>query len=320
MKTVRHDEMRSMDAYKFTYPNRVRGRNVEKRNEEREKGNEIERNRAKRRHRVHRWWWDCMLYMGKIVKKLNSLHDSRVSLYADTFSWRMCKVSRFKYINTTYTQREDKLQSCDWMLLWWSEMKWMCWWWRDGERSRSARFRYSSDAIHTTFTDERKSEPSTNQSWWTSDKDIMVANKIHSHRMCMYVRESSTRERRSGCYPHEIFTRAKKALHQSQHQHWMNVFEQKAVALFCLVLFDHFFSISIRFVTIFRLHFSLFCHCFPYAVFCLIFQTPPLALWCCWLMISIFTEFSFAALRISDIVDQWQSGYDKRFNLANSDL
>lgn len=213
----------------------------------REKGNEIERNRAKRRHRVHRWWWDCMLYMEKIVKKLNSLHDSRVSLYADTFSWRMCKVSRFKYINTTYTQREDKLQSCDWMLLWWSEMKWMCWWWRDGERSRSARFRYSSDAIHTTFTDERKSEPSTNQSWWTSDKDIMVANKIHSHRMCMYVRESSTRERRSGCYPHEIFTRAKKALHQSQHQHWMNVFEQKAVALFssCLVwpLFFHFDSL-----------------------------------------------------------------------------
>lgn len=69
---------------------------------------------------------------------------------------------------------------CYGFALWWSEMKWMCWWWRDAERSRSARSLFVRCDIQNTL------EPSTNQSWWASDKDIKPANKIHSHRMCMY--------------------------------------------------------------------------------------------------------------------------------------
>lgn len=83
-------------------------------------------------------------YVEKIVKIqfVNMNRASTIALvhFSQTNTIEICTWVEMEWIYSemvTCRIQQSILQRLLCLLCWWSEMKWMCWWWRDGERSRS---------------------------------------------------------------------------------------------------------------------------------------------------------------------------------------
>lgn len=193
--------------------------------------------------------------------------------------------------------KEDKFQKAAWFgsltlpvaRLWWSEMKWMCWWWRDAERSRKRTcvvvFVFWCDTHEKLYTQVKRRRRTRVDEQTT--RNIKAANKIpFSCRMysmyeiyffVVHIPESGVHREWAQwaalCSSERIGevvvirmkislgrVSEKKAHHQSLHQHWMNfwtelwrcfLFVCDCVIFFLFLLALAFFRLSTTCVGVF---------------------------------------------------------------------